>query len=81
MSGNTCFTILNELLESPDYTTNLSNKLKIESSVITHALKKLEKNNLVDSYREKKLKYYQLKDKGKIQKLFKIVGDISNGRS
>ncbi len=57
---------------------NNRQKMRIATS---GAKRWLEKNNLVDSYREKKLKYYQLKDKGKIQKLFKIVGDISNGRS
>ncbi|MDP2671996.1 MAG: winged helix-turn-helix domain-containing protein [Candidatus Daviesbacteria bacterium] len=53
--------------------------MDIESSRITHTLKRLEKNNLVKTYREKKLKYYQLKDKDKIKQLFEVIGEISNG--
>jgi len=79
-SGETCFRVLNELLKKPDYTTSLSKRLDIESSRITHCLKKLESLNIVHGYREKKLKFYEIKNKQKISKLFEIVREINNER-
>jgi predicted transcriptional regulator len=78
LSGETCFKVVNILMSEPDFTTSLSKKLDIESSRITHTLKNLEKNDLVSTYREKKLKYYQLKHKKKIHVLMKIVAEIQN---
>ena len=80
ISGKSCFKVLNLLIESPNYTINIADKLDVESSIITHALKKLERNGLIDSYRVKKKKYYQIRQKEKIKKIFQLVGELDNGQ-
>ncbi len=79
ISGKSCFKVLNLLVDSPNYTINIADKLGVESSIITHALKKLEKNGLIDSYRVKKKKYYQIRQKDKIKKIFQLVEEMDNG--
>jgi len=78
-SGKTCNRVLKELLIGPDYTTNLSNKLKLESSIVTHCLKKLDKNGLTDTYWVKKIKYYELRSKDQIKAIFRLLEEIKNG--
>jgi DNA-binding transcriptional ArsR family regulator len=70
LSSKTRFEILNKLLIEPDYTINLAKKLNLESSIVTHALKPLEKQGIVCSYRVKKLKYYQVTNSKKLQEIF-----------
>jgi len=53
-------------------------KLNIESSVITHALKKLENEGLIHAYRKKKLKYYEINDKNTINTLFLNLDKLNN---
>ena len=55
-------------------------KLNIESSVITHALKKLENEGLIHAYREKKLKYYEINDKNTINTIFLNLDKLNNKR-
>ncbi len=76
LSNPTRFKILKRLIKSPDYTTNLSKKLYIESSIITKALKKIEKEGLVSTFRDKKLKYYKIKDKFLLDKLKESITKV-----
>ncbi|MGB3458354.1 MAG: winged helix-turn-helix domain-containing protein [Halobacteriota archaeon] len=78
LAGDTRFRILNELMKEPDYTISLAEKLNLESSIITHSLKKLEKHGLLCSYRKGKLKYYGINDKEAIQKLISNLERLNN---
>ena len=79
LAGDTRYRILNHLLEAPDYTISLAKKLNIESSVITHQLKKLEKEGLLYSYRKGKLKYYKIKDKQTLKAIFSYLNKLNKG--
>jgi len=79
LAGDTRYKILNQILESPDYTINLAKKLSLESSIITHQLKKLEKEGLLFSYRKGKLKYYEIKDKQALKSFFSSLNKLNNG--
>tara|TARA_Y100000310_G_C20318901_1_gene639780 strand:- start:382 stop:651 length:270 start_codon:yes stop_codon:yes gene_type:complete len=78
--GKSNFKVLSLLLDSPDYTISIAEKLNLESSIITHALKKLEKAGLLETYRIKKKKYYKIKKKEKIKKIFQLVEELDNGK-
>ena len=80
LSGSTRLRILQQLLEEPDYTVNLSKKLNLESSIVTHSLKKLEKQGLVHSYRKGKLKYYKIKNKEILRSIFVNLNKLNNKR-
>lgn len=77
LSGKIRYKILNQLLIEPDYTINLAKKLNLESSIITHSLKPLEKQGIVCSYRIKKLKYYQVTNSKKLQEIFLNLETLS----
>lgn len=79
LAGNTRYKILNQLLESPDFTISLAKKLNLESSIITHQLKKLEKEGLLFSYRKGKLKYYEIKDKQALKSFFSSLNKLNSG--
>lgn len=80
LACDTRHSILKELLKKPDYTISLAKKLNIESSVITHALKKLENEGLIQAYREKKLKYYEIIDKNTINTIFLNLDKLNSKR-
>lgn len=78
LAGDTRFKILKQLLESPDYTINLAKKLNLESSIVTHQLKKLEREGVLCSYRKGKLKYYEIKDKQTLRIIFSNLNKLNN---
>jgi len=80
LACDTRYKILNILLKNPDYTISLAKKLNIESSVITHSLKKLESGGLIHAYRKKKLKYYEIVDKNTINTIFSNLDKLNNKR-
>ena len=71
------YRILTQILIEPDYTTSLSKKLNIESSLVTHSLKRLEKVGLLLTYRNGKLKYYEIADKRAMRNLFSSLERLS----
>jgi predicted transcriptional regulator len=79
LAGDTRYRLLNQLLESPDYTISLAKKLNLESSIITHQLKKLEREGLLFSYRRGKLKYYEIKNKQALKSIFSNLNKLNTG--
>ena len=55
--------IITELRENPSSVTELSNKLKIEQSKLSHALSALKKCNIVDVKQKGKQRIYSLNKK------------------
>lgn len=79
LAGDTRYRILNLLLESPDFTKSLAKKLNLESSIITHQFKKLEREGSLFSYRKGKLKYYEIKDKKTLKSIFADLNRLNDG--